>query len=327
VNSVASKFGYNGKELNNELELEWYDFGARNYDASLGRWMNLDPLAELMRRHSPYNYAFDNPVYFIDPDGMAPEGVVDHYGNDLSASAVSYSGPVMTYNNGNSSTTYAYNDANMGGYWENAFEQQGESLKNADWYYKLDDNGKRTDEIEWFDGSFDIEGYEHIDYNITVSSTDVENNTTITKYDGDTKSSYLYDSSTAKFNLLKNYDNTSFITDYLFNYFNGASVATDQFTGALVIGFQGSGIALFEGIVNGRDLNGFDFTELGYKPAANIERTLVHNNGKWVNTNIHSQGLDKMAIKYAFSLHKVYSIVNLPKNISKGWNWLKKACK
>ncbi|MCD8413426.1 RHS repeat-associated core domain-containing protein, partial [Tenacibaculum finnmarkense] len=72
-NSSAQKFGFGGKELNQELGIEWMDFGARNYDASLGRWMNLDPLAEDMRRHSPYNYAFDNPVYWIDPDGMKPE--------------------------------------------------------------------------------------------------------------------------------------------------------------------------------------------------------------------------------------------------------------
>ena len=60
------KYKFNGMEWQDEFDVNMYDFGARNYDPALGRWMNIDPLSEMMRRHSPYNYAFNNPVFFIE---------------------------------------------------------------------------------------------------------------------------------------------------------------------------------------------------------------------------------------------------------------------
>ena len=72
---MAQKFGYNGKELNEELGLQWHDFSARNYDASLGRWMKTDPLAEEREWLSPYNFVQNNPINRIDPDGALDIGV------------------------------------------------------------------------------------------------------------------------------------------------------------------------------------------------------------------------------------------------------------
>jgi len=76
-------YKYNGKELDTKKGLNWYDYGARHYDAALGRFVTVDPLAEKYYGISPYGYCANNPVKYIDPTGMFYDDYFNQWGKYL----------------------------------------------------------------------------------------------------------------------------------------------------------------------------------------------------------------------------------------------------
>ncbi len=82
---VKNNYLYNDKELLEDGDLNWYDYGFRNYDPQIGRFPQLDPLTDQYPFLTPYQYASCDPVTNIDVDGL--EG----------SSAVSGAGKAFTY--------------------------------------------------------------------------------------------------------------------------------------------------------------------------------------------------------------------------------------
>ena len=67
---IANRYRFSGKEEQAFAGLAWQDFGARMYDPDLARWTAPDPLADKYPGISPYVYCNDNPLRYVDVDGM-----------------------------------------------------------------------------------------------------------------------------------------------------------------------------------------------------------------------------------------------------------------
>ena len=68
-NGNVQPYKYNGKELDTRKGLNWYDYGARNYDPTIGRWHVQDLMQEKYYSTSQYAYCINNPIRFVDPNG------------------------------------------------------------------------------------------------------------------------------------------------------------------------------------------------------------------------------------------------------------------
>jgi RHS repeat-associated protein len=142
-----TKYLYNGKELQDDFDLDWYDYGWRFYDPQIGRFHTVDPLAERYSFQSPFVYAANNSIRFIDFMGMSASPIYDEEGNLLGTDNEGLQGDAIVMKEENFEQSMSHEDAKSkdlgteGLKDEDAKEKQKgnyESLKDRpDWDGKL----------------------------------------------------------------------------------------------------------------------------------------------------------------------------------------------
>lgn len=106
-----SAFQYNGKEKQEELSLNWTDYGARMYDMQLGRWHSTDPLGDKFSWQTPYAAMDNNPILKNDPTGMAAAPVYSQNGNFLGTDDQGLQGKAIIMNESKFKQGMKHNDA------------------------------------------------------------------------------------------------------------------------------------------------------------------------------------------------------------------------
>jgi RHS repeat-associated protein len=120
VNS-ENRYLYNGKEMQDDLGLNWYDYGARFYDAQIGRFTTIDPYCEKIYSWSTYNYVRDNPMLRVDVSGLWD--VTVHVSANRAQNG--YGVAIVTDRNGNEVFRYQVRAEGMGGH--NRFVQNSDT--------------------------------------------------------------------------------------------------------------------------------------------------------------------------------------------------------
>ena len=140
ASTSVQPFKYNGKEFDSKNGLNWYDYGARHYDATLGRWHVVDPLADKYYGYSPYAYCYNNPLKYIDPDGKDgilitfPDYKIEVYG--FKVPYLGHAGVLLIDNETGKTKYYEYGRYDK----ENKGIVRNMVVPNV----KVDDNGKPT---------------------------------------------------------------------------------------------------------------------------------------------------------------------------------------